>query len=145
MTSTSVASRLAAIMRANLRAAVGERMRQVVPDRVAAWSRRLRPTLRARRRPAADRTERGPGPARPHGPPPPRRDPVMARYYANLEVPYGSDLATVQAAWKRLLRQYHPDLHAADPERQRLGTELVKQLNDAYAELRRRLEKNPHA
>ena len=49
--------------------------------------------------------------------PPPRRelDPLLARYYANLEIPYGSDLETVDRAWKRLLRKYHPDRHATDP------------------------------
>lgn len=68
-----------------------------------------------------------------------RQDPVLARYYANLEVPYGSDLETVERAWKRLLRRYHPDVHASDPERQRIADDLVKQLNRAYSELRRRL------
>ena len=72
---------------------------------------------------------------------PPVRDPELERYYANLEVPYGSDLETVEKAWKRLMRKYHPDRHARDPERQQLADDLVKELNRAYGELRRRLEK----
>lgn len=69
-----------------------------------------------------------------------KHDPELARYYANLEVPYGSDLATVERAWKRLLRRYHPDRHATDQERQVIANDLVKELNRAYAELKRRLE-----
>ncbi|MEM1204759.1 MAG: J domain-containing protein [Acidobacteriota bacterium] len=69
------------------------------------------------------------------------RDPEMAAWYANLEVPYGSDLETVTRAWKRLVRDYHPDRHAQDPGRQEDATELLKGLNHAYDQLRRRLEK----
>lgn len=75
------------------------------------------------------------------GPARPAVDPVLARYYANLEVPYGSDLETVERAWKRLLRRYHPDVHATDPERQEIANDLVKELNRAYRHLRRTLEK----
>ncbi|MCP3957833.1 MAG: J domain-containing protein [bacterium] len=72
----------------------------------------------------------------------PAVDPELASLYANLEVPYGADLETVRDGWKRLVRKYHPDLHGADPERQRVATELVKGLNQAFETLRRRLEAN---
>lgn len=72
-------------------------------------------------------------------PSPPAVDPELARYYANLEIPYGSDLATVREAWKRLMRKYHPDLHGSDAARLATATELVKGLNHAYEELARRL------
>lgn len=68
-------------------------------------------------------------------------DPELARYYANLEVPYGSDLETVRQAWKRLLKKYHPDLHSRDPEKQRIANELVQGLNRAYEELLKRLSR----
>lgn len=68
------------------------------------------------------------------------RDPVLAEYYANLEVPYGSDLATVRRAWKELLKRYHPDIHSGDSEKQQIANELVKRLNHAYRELEKRLE-----
>lgn len=50
-------------------------------------------------------------------PPPPARveDPVLAGYYANLELPYGATLEEVKVAWKRLMKQYHPDRHAHRP------------------------------
>jgi len=69
-----------------------------------------------------------------------RQDPEIAKYYANLEVPYGSDLETVHKAWKDLLRKYHPDLHSDDPEKVRIANELVQGLNQAYAELEKRLK-----
>lgn len=68
------------------------------------------------------------------------RDPDMVRWYANLEVPYGSDLATVQASWKKLVRAYHPDRHGQDTAKRDTATEIVKELNNAYEELKKRLE-----
>ena len=66
-------------------------------------------------------------------------DPLLARYYANLEVPYGADLRTVRRAWRRLLRKYHPDLHAGDADRRRVANQLTAELNRAYRELERAL------
>ncbi len=66
---------------------------------------------------------------------------MLAQYYANLEIPYGSDSEAVREAWKQLLRKYHPDLHSSDLEKQKTATELVKGLNEAYEKLSKRLEK----
>lgn len=66
-------------------------------------------------------------------------DPVLAEYYANLEIPYGSDLQTVRAAWKKLLKKYHPDVYSGIPEKEQMATEIVKRLNHAYRELEKRL------
>ncbi len=68
------------------------------------------------------------------------RDPDLATYYANLEIPYGSHLEDIETAWKRLARRYHPDRHASDPERQAVATELLQGINHAYTEIRRHLE-----
>ncbi len=75
----------------------------------------------------------------------PAVDSELAGYYSNLEVAYGSDLETVRDARRRLVRKYHPDLHGADPERQRIATELVKGLNHAFAQLEKRLQKGARA
>ena len=82
----------------------------------------------ARTRPAA-RPEIRPRPAVPEP------DPVIARCYADLGVPYGADFQQVRRAWRRLMRQHHPDLQGDDAERQRLGTEQAKRLNNAFAEI----------
>jgi DnaJ-domain-containing protein 1 len=67
------------------------------------------------------------------------QDPELAKLYANMEVPYGSDLETVTRAWKRLLQKYHPDKHTDDPERLEIANKLVQELNRTYQELKKRL------
>lgn len=64
----------------------------------------------------------------------------LMQYYANLEVPYGSDLATVKKSYRRLLRKYHPDKHSGDPEREQLATELTQELTRAYTAVTRHIE-----
>jgi DnaJ-domain-containing protein 1 len=67
------------------------------------------------------------------GPPPSRQGNKTIRdYYANLEVPYGSDLSTVKESYRRLMRKYHPDKHVNDPESEKLATELSQELTRAY-------------
>ena len=56
----------------------------------------------------------------------------LARYYANLEIPVGSDRETIKTAWKTQLKKYHPDLHGSDPEKKQIAEELTRKLNEAY-------------
>ena len=70
-----------------------------------------------------------------------QEDPELAGYYANLELPYGASRDEVHSAWKRLMKQYHPDLHAADPEKRRIANQLTAELTDAYRHLDSVLEK----
>lgn len=73
--------------------------------------------------------------------PPPGQDAGIAQYYANLEIPNGSDLKTVRSAWKRLMRQYHPDLHSKDAKKRKLAEDLSQQLNHARSELEKYLKR----
>ena len=57
---------------------------------------------------------------------------LLAECYANLEIPVGSDRATIKKAWKTQMKKYHPDLHCADPEKKRIAEELTRQLNQAH-------------
>ena len=66
-------------------------------------------------------------------------DAKLARYYAQLELPYGSDLETVKSAYRSLMRKYHPDRHAANPEKQRAATNVAQALGEAYRELEKAL------
>jgi DnaJ-domain-containing protein 1 len=61
--------------------------------------------------------------------------------YANLEVPFGSDIATVRRAYKRLVLRYHPDRHAGQPEKLRVATEITKRINESFERLRAYLER----
>lgn len=87
-------------------------------------------------------------------PPPPRnegakrpppsvsRDPDLKKYYERLEVPVGSDFETVKQAYRRLMRKYHPDLHAnKTPEKQKAANEVSAALTQAYNELEKVLVK----
>ena len=69
-------------------------------------------------------------------------NPRLERYYANLELPYGADLGQVRAAWKRMMRAYHPDLHSQDPNKRQLANELTARLTEAYEELKTALKGN---
>ena len=56
----------------------------------------------------------------------------LDQYYANLEIPHGSNREEVKAAWKRLMKRYHPDLHAMDPAKRQTANELARRLTEAY-------------
>jgi len=58
--------------------------------------------------------------------------------YAALEVPYGSDFATVRKSYRTLMRKYHPDRHAGSPDKQKAATELAQKLSAAYQLIERR-------
>ena len=56
----------------------------------------------------------------------------LAKYYANLEIPVGSNQTIIKNAWKKQLKKYHPDLHCSDPEKKMIAENLKRQLNEAY-------------
>lgn len=53
------------------------------------------------------------------------------RYRANLEVDAEADFSTIKANYRRLLKKYHPDLHANDAEKQKIAEQISRQLNEA--------------
>jgi DnaJ-domain-containing protein 1 len=70
-----------------------------------------------------------------------RDTPDIRRFYANLELPIGASLPEVKAAYRRLMRRYHPDRHQNDPDRVRAANELAQRLREAYEGLTAHLEK----
>jgi DnaJ-domain-containing protein 1 len=77
--------------------------------------------------------------------PPPRRtaagDDAIRKAYAALEIPAGSDFATVRQAYRKLMRKYHPDLHAGRPDKQRAATDVAQRLTEAYKTLDKHLRR----
>lgn len=57
----------------------------------------------------------------------------LRRAYATLEVPFGSDSATVRQAYRALMRKYHPDRQAGSPDKVKAATEVAQRLTQAYA------------
>lgn len=67
-------------------------------------------------------------------------DERLRRYYANLELPYGAGAAEVRAAYRRLMRRYHPDRHQGNEGAAEVATELSQKLRDAHDGLLAHLE-----
>ena len=55
--------------------------------------------------------------------------------YKTLGLSFGAPMSEVKAAYKRLLKQHHPDRHGASPEAQQKATEFSARLNEAYARI----------
>jgi len=88
----------------------------------------------------------GPGSAGPGGQtsdhrqrrPEPPVDESLRKDFANLEVPFGSDIETVRRSYKALVLKYHPDKFAGDPEKQRVALEITKKINQSFERIRSR-------
>lgn len=59
----------------------------------------------------------------------------LERFYDLLGVRPGAPFREVRQAYLRLVRTWHPDRYAGDPQRQRLAQERLKAINEAYREL----------
>ena len=60
------------------------------------------------------------------------QDPELENAYKTLELPYGTELNEVKVQWRKLLKQYHPDLHMASPQQQAVATRKSQSLTAAY-------------
>lgn len=54
-------------------------------------------------------------------------------YYDVLGLRPGASTAEIKHAYRRLVRQWHPDRFAHDPRSQRVAEEKLKEINEAYA------------
>ena len=64
----------------------------------------------------------------------------ITKYYANLEIPNGSNFETVKKAYRTLLKKYHPDFFHHDKEKQKTATLLTQKLTEAYEALEKHLK-----
>jgi DnaJ-domain-containing protein 1 len=69
------------------------------------------------------------------------QDAQIIEWYKVLDVPYGADLAEVKTSYRKLMRKYHPDMHAANPQKQKAANELSLRVTAAYNGLADHLEK----
>jgi DnaJ-domain-containing protein 1 len=65
----------------------------------------------------------------------------IAEWYKVLDLPVGSDLAAVKTSYRKLMRKYHPDMHAGNPQKQKAANELSMRVTAAYNGLSSHLEK----
>ncbi len=59
----------------------------------------------------------------------------LREHFRNLELELGASLEEVQAAYKRLIRRYHPDRFGRSPKKQKTATEIIKRVNYSYHQI----------
>ncbi len=128
-----------------------ERKRKIHGDRDAREAAQKRTADEAFRRmkEQAARGGPGPGPAGPgagskssgssRAPRPGSTEAQVADWYRTLNLAVGADMAEVKAAYRQLMRRYHPDLHAANPQKQKAANELSMRVTSAYNGLQHHL------
>ena len=79
------------------------------------------------------------GSARPPRPGSPEAQ--VAEWYKVLDLQAGADLAQIKTAYRQLMRKYHPDMHASNPQKQKAANELSLRVTTAYNGLVAHLEK----
>jgi DnaJ-domain-containing protein 1 len=66
----------------------------------------------------------------------------LLEWYKVLDLPMGADLAAVKTSYRKLMRKYHPDMHAGNPQKQKAANELSMRVTVAYNGLSAHLEKS---
>ena len=74
-------------------------------------------------------------------PKPGTHDAHVAEWYRQLDLSPGADMAQIKSSYRQLMRKYHPDMHAGNPQRQKAATELSMRVTAAYNGLVAHLEK----
>jgi len=65
----------------------------------------------------------------------------VADWYKQLDLPVGADMAQIKSSYRKLMRKYHPDMHAGNPQKQKAANELSMRVTTAYNGLSAHLEK----
>ncbi len=61
----------------------------------------------------------------------PETNSIEDDYLANLELAKGASMQEIRSAYKRLIKKYHPDLHAGDEEKREHALIITQKLNGA--------------
>jgi len=56
----------------------------------------------------------------------------LAEWYRVLDLQPGADMAQIKSSYRQLMRKYHPDMHAGNPQKQKAATELSMRVTTAY-------------
>lgn len=65
----------------------------------------------------------------------------VAEWYRVLDLQVGADMAQIKSSYRQLMRKYHPDMHAGNPQKQKAATELSMRVTTAYNSLVDHLDK----
>ena len=75
---------------------------------------------------------------------PPRpgsKDAQLLDWYKTLDLQIGADMAAIKSSYRQMMRKYHPDMHAGNPQKQKAATELSMRVTTAYNGLVEHFEK----
>lgn len=109
------------------RRALDEEMKDTVGAKAGRGARRVRDAAEDAWEKAFEAAQ---GRAGASGRPSPEADRI--RWYRTLELEPGADLPAVRKAYRRLLKQYHPDKFAKDPDKYKAATEVTRNITAAY-------------
>ena len=56
----------------------------------------------------------------------------LADWYRVLDLSPGADMAQIKTSYRQMMRKYHPDMHAGNPQKQKAATELSMRVTSAY-------------
>jgi DnaJ-domain-containing protein 1 len=68
-------------------------------------------------------------------------DAQVAEWYRVLDLSVGADMSQIKSSYRQMMRKYHPDMHAGNPQKQKAATELSMRVTAAYNGLVAHLEK----
>ena len=56
----------------------------------------------------------------------------VLEWYRVLDLQVGADMAQIKTSYRQMMRKYHPDMHAGNPNKQKAATELSMRVTTAY-------------
>jgi len=68
-------------------------------------------------------------------------DAQVLEWYRQLDLDVGADMSQIKSSYRQMMRKYHPDMHAGNPQKQKAATELSVRVTTAYNGLVAHLEK----
>ena len=68
-------------------------------------------------------------------------DVQVTEWYRVLDLEIGAEMSQIKSSYRQLMRKYHPDMHAGNPQKQKAATELSMRVTTAYNGLVAHLEK----
>lgn len=68
-------------------------------------------------------------------------DAQVAEWYRVLDLSVGAEMSQIKTSYRQMMRKYHPDMHAGNPQKQKAATELSMRVTAAYNGLVAHLEK----
>lgn len=68
-------------------------------------------------------------------------DSLEREYLANLELERFTSFRDIQKAHRGMIKKYHPDLHATDPEKRKNAEQITVRLNEALNYFKTKAEK----